>query len=317
MYPFQIPHSCHHFCKCHNNVTISLFLSGFTIHHHPPRKMASERRKCLQGHWFSTLLTSKKASRNNAVRFQKPPRPLVLNFLLPIVLRAKPPCTFSTAQHPKVIREWEFLTLVALLRIYLHFFSSVKFFFHLSLTSKKVPLWKWSPWALNLFAEVASLPAPATRKWPVRIFVKFRPLQFFKMRQNISLLRFQRVCNPLQDNTRRCVIRNLPRAAILCTFWHLNFKKNVRHYSFRSKIYFISTFQTCSDPEACCTLRATAACNLSSLVFPNVSVPAAWAPFSNFPKTQTTKKNLSAFVAFSRTCIFFLQSFLASGSSPR
>ena len=70
-HPFQIPHTCHHFWKCYKNLTFSPFFSGCTIHHHPPRKMASERPKCLRDHLFSTLLTSKCASRNNAIHFQK------------------------------------------------------------------------------------------------------------------------------------------------------------------------------------------------------------------------------------------------------
>ena len=61
------------------------------------------------------ILTSKCASRRNAVHFfdistsKTAPNPSVFNtfyILLPNVLRATTPCTFSTSQLPKVVRSW-------------------------------------------------------------------------------------------------------------------------------------------------------------------------------------------------------------------
>ena len=52
--------------------------------------------------------------------------------LLPNVLRATTPYTFSTSQRPKVLRDRQFLTLFTSLCVYLCIFSSVKFSLHLS-----------------------------------------------------------------------------------------------------------------------------------------------------------------------------------------
>ena len=62
-------------------------------------------------------------------------------------------------------------------------------------------------------------------------------------------------------------------------------------------------FQKWSDPEVFCTfslrnrLRATTACNFSSLISPDVSAPAALARRLSTLRSHKT---------FSRTCIFFL-----------
>ena len=74
-------------------------------------------------------------------------------------------------------------------------------------------------------------------------------------------------------------------------------------------------FQKWSDPEVFCTfslrnrLRATTACNFSSLISPDVSTPAALASLLfNPPEPQKPRKNtvFRDFPTFSRTCIFFL-----------
>ena len=74
-------------------------------------------------------------------------------------------------------------------------------------------------------------------------------------------------------------------------------------------------FHQCSDTEAFCklwlrnVLRATTACNLSSLIWPDGSAPATLASLLFDPlepqiigKTQVFRD----FSTFSRTCIFFL-----------
>ena len=56
-------------------------------------------------------------------------------------------------------------------------------------------------------------------------------------------------------------------------------------------------------------LRATTACNFSSLISPDVSAPSALASLLfNPPEPQKPRKNtvFSDFPTFSRTCIFFL-----------
>ena len=116
---------------------------------HLPHKTTSERPKSLRDPQFFTLLTSKCASRHNAVHFfdistsksaprppvflalftskcasrhnavhffdistsKTAPNPSVFNILLPNVLRATTPCTFSTSQLPKAVRRWGVLYL--------------------------------------------------------------------------------------------------------------------------------------------------------------------------------------------------------------
>ena len=62
------------------------------------------------------ILSWKCASRHNAVHFfvistsKTAPNPSVFNILLPNVLRATTPCTFSTSQLPKLLRTVQFLT---------------------------------------------------------------------------------------------------------------------------------------------------------------------------------------------------------------
>ena len=73
-------------------------------------------------------------------------------------------------------------------------------------------------------------------------------------------------------------------------------------------------FQKWSDAEVFCTfslrnrLRATTACNFSSLISPDVSAPAALASLLfNPPEPQNHEKTVFRdFPTFSRTCIFFL-----------
>ena len=86
------------------------------------------------------------------------------------------------------------------------------------------------------------------------------------------------------------------RATTLALFQHLNLQK-------------------WSDPGVFCTfslrnrLRATTACNFSSLIWPAGSAPAALASLLfNPPEPQSHEKNtvFRDFPTFSRTCIFFL-----------
>ena len=73
-------------------------------------------------------------------------------------------------------------------------------------------------------------------------------------------------------------------------------------------------FQKWSDPEVFCTfslrnrLRATTACNFSSLISPDVSAPAALASLLfDPPEPQIIGKTVFRdFPTFSRICIFFL-----------
>ena len=71
-------------------------------------------------------------------------------------------------------------------------------------------------------------------------------------------------------------------------------------------------FQKWSDAEVLCTfslrnrLRATTACNFSSLISPDVSAPAALASLLFNPPEPRKNTVFRDFPTFSRTCIFFL-----------
>ena len=90
---------------------------------HLPHKTTSERPKCLRDPQFLTLLTSKCASRHNAVHFfdistsKSAPRPTVFNTFYILFTskcaRATTPCTFSLSQlisTSKTVRTPQFLT---------------------------------------------------------------------------------------------------------------------------------------------------------------------------------------------------------------
>ena len=118
------------------------------------------------------------------------------------------------------------------------------------------------------------------------------------------------------------------RATTPCTFSSSQLPKLLRTPQFFNTFYFQMcfapqrralfqhlNFQKWSDPEVFCTfslrnpLRATTACNFSSLISPDVSAPAALASLLfNPPEPQKPRKNtvFRDFPTFSRTCIFFL-----------
>ena len=82
----------------------------------------------------------------------------------------------------------------------------------------------------------------------------------------------------------------------------------------RRALYHLN-FQKCSEAGVLCTLwlpnvlRATKACNFSSLISPDCSAPAALASLlfdPPEPQTIGTKTVFRDFATFSRTCIFFL-----------
>ena len=87
-------------------------------------------------------------------------------------------------------------------------------------------------------------------------------------------------------------------------FWHLNFQKWSKHEVFCAVWHWN-------------VLRATTACNFSSLIWPDGSAPAALAslPSDTYHWKNTVKCDVST---FSRACIFFLLTLLFSDllSSP-
>ena len=155
------------------------------------------------------------------------------------MLRATTPCTFSTSQLPKVLRDRQFLTLF---------------------TSKCASRHN----AVHFFVLSTSKTAP----------------------------------NPSVFNTCYFQMCFVPQRRAL--FQHLNFQKR-------------------SDAEVLCTfslrnrLRATTACNFSSLISPDVSAPAALASLLfNPPEPQNHEKTqcFATFLPFRAPASSFFWSFL-------
>ena len=123
-------------------------------------------------------------------------------------------------------------------------------------------------------------------------------------------------------------LRNVLRATTACTFSTSQLPKVVRTWcvlyiltckcaSRHNGVHFfdISTSKSAPRTQVFCTfwlanvLRATTACNFSSLIWPAGSAPAALASLLfDPPEPQIIGKNtvLCAFPTFSRICIFFL-----------
>ena len=118
---------------------------------------------------------------------------------------------------------------------------------------------------------------------------------------------------------------------------HLTHQKWLRTLSFntfdfqmcfapqRRALFPHRNFQKCSENGVFChfwlqnVLRATTACNSSSLIWPATSAPAALASLLfDPPEPQNTGKNtvFRDFPTFSRTCIFSLLTFYISALLP-
>ena len=181
------------------------------------------------------------------------------------MLRATTPCTFSTSQLPKVLRDPQFLT---------HFTSKCASrhnavrFFDIS-TSKSAP----NPSVFNTFY----------------FQICFAP----QRRALFQHLNFQNCSEPRQFLT------------------HFTSKSASRHNAVH--------FQKWSDAEVFCSfslrsrLRATRACNFSSLISPDVSAPAALASLLfNPPEPQNHEKTqcFATFLPFRAPASSFFWSFL-------
>ena len=104
--------------------------------------------------------------------------------------------------------------------------------------------------------------------------------------------------------------KTAPNPSVFNTFYFQMCFAPQRHALFQHL-----NFQKWSGAEVFCTfslrnrLRATTACNFSSLISPDVSAPAALASLLfDPPEPQNHEKNtmFRDFPTFSRTCIFFL-----------
>ena len=137
-------------------------------------------------------------------------------------------------------------------------------------------------------------------------------------------LNFQKWSEPLVFLT--CWLRNVLRATTPCTFSSSQFPKLLRtpqfltHFTSKRRALFQHlNFQKWSDAEVFCAfslpnrLRATTACNFSSLISPDVSAPAALASLLfDPPEPQNHEKTqcFATFLPFRAPASSFFWSFL-------
>ena len=106
----------------------------------------------------------------------------------------------------------------------------------------------------------------------------------------------------------------LPKVVWECEFFY-TFVFHMRFARQRRGLFHITTFKKCSGVGFCRTfslrnvLRATAACNFSSLICPDASARATLANLlfdPLVPQINGKTQCFATFYFFSRTCIFFL-----------
>ena len=217
------------------------------------------------------------------------------------MLHATTACTFSTSQLPKVVREWCALYILTWKCASRH--NGVHFF-DIS-TSKSGPrMVCFVHFDLEMLLRATTACTFSTSQLPKVV----------------------REWCALYILTSKCASRHNA-----VHFFNISTSKSGPNLSVFNAFYFQMcfaperralfqhlNFQKWSDPEVFCTfslrnrLRATTACNFSSLISPDVSAPAALASLLfNPPEPQNHKKNtvFRDFPTFSRTCIFFLLTF--------
>ena len=343
----QIPFTCPTPAIVSGHATKPSCFAHFTCDtvHNPlrlPCETTSERPKVLQTHQFSTLLTWKCPSRHKGVHFfdmstcksgptlrcfahfdlemcfaplpralfkhlnlQKcSERGLLSTFWLGNVLHTTTACTFSTCQLAKVVRHWGVLRTLTWKCASRHYL--VPF---LNISTSKV-LWTWSAFYILTrkrashhngvhFFDMSTCKSGPT----LRCFAHFDLEMCFAP---LPCALFKHL------NFQNCSERGL-----LSTFWLGNVLRASTACTFLT-IFDISTSK--SAPNMKCfvhfdlemwwhVLRATMACNFSSLIWPHGSAPAALASllFGDSGATNHWKNRVFRdFPTFSRTWIFFL-----------
>ena len=172
------------------------------------------------------------------------------------------------------------------------------------------------PWTPNISDEHVSCTAPATRNASLQILFKCpMPAIIFGMSQNSHvLLTFDKAHNPsrLPRETTSERPKVIPTCGVLKLLtWKCASRQNGVQWR---ALFRHLNFQRCSENGVFCTfwlrklLHATTACNLSSLIWPDGSAPAA-LPSLLFdpPEPQSIGKTVFRdFSTFSRARIFFL-----------
>ena len=235
--PLQMSHACQHFWKCHKTLTFCSLLPRCTIPCACHAKARLNAQKC-----------------SVPVSF--------LHFWLANMLRATTACTFSTSELPKAVRRWGVLCILTSTCNGVHFFDIW--------TSKSGPRM-----VCFVHFDLEMCFAPQRR-------ALFRHRNFQKWSDNGVFSTFW-LGNVLRATTA-CTFSTsqLPKVVRQwCVFYILTWKCASRH----NGVYFfdISTSKKCSEHQVFCTfwlanvLRATTACNFSSLLWPASSAPAALA----------------------------------------
>ena len=261
--------------------------------------------------------------------FQKSSDTEFCTFWLGNVLRATTACTFSTSQLPKVVRRWGVLYLFTSKSASRH--NGVHFFD--IWTSKTAP----NPSIFNTFYFQMCF-APQHRALFQHLnFQKWSDAEVFCTFSLRNRLRATTACTFSTSELPK-VVRRWGALYILTSkcasrhngvhFFDIWTSKTAPNPSIFNTFYFQMcfapqhralfqhlNFQKWSDTEVFCTfslrnlLRATTACNFSSLISPDFSAPAALASLLfNPPEPQNHEKNtvFRDFPIFLRTCIFFL-----------
>ena len=207
------------------------------------------------------------------------------------------------------------------------------------------PLRKSAPWPPNISDKHVFCTTPATRNASLQILPSF-----LEMLQNLHvLLTFEKAHNPLRmpresTSERPKVLRTRQFFALLTSkcasrhsgvhFFDISTSKSgpdlvcFLHFDFemcfapqRRALFRHLNFQKWSGPGVFCTfwlrnvLRATAACNFSSLIWPDGSAPAALANLLfDPPEPQTIGKTkcLATFLPFRASASSFFWLFLFS-----
>ena len=256
-----------------------------------------------------------------------------VHFDLEMLLRATTACTFSTSQLPKVVREWCALYILTWKCASRH--NGVHFF-DIS-TSKSGPYMVcfvhfdlemcFAPQRRALFRHLNfqkwSENGVLCTFWLGNVASRHNGVHFFDISTSKSGPRM--VCFVIL--TSKCASRHNA-----VHFFNISTSKSGPNLSVFNTFYFQMcfapqrralfqhlNFQKWSDPEVFCTfslrnrLRATTACNFSSLISPDVSAPAALASLLfNPPEPQNHKKTqcFATFLPFRAPASSFFWSFL-------
>ena len=253
------------------------------------------------------------------LNFQKWSEPLVfLTFWLRNVLRATTACTFSTSQLPKVVREWCVLYILtwecASRHNGVHFFGistsksgpNLVCFVHVDLETRFAPQWRALFRHLNF--QKWSEPGVLCTFW-LRNVLRATTACTFSTSQLPKVVREWCVlyiltweCASRHNGVHFFGISTSKSGPNLVCFVHVDLE--TRFAPQWRALFRHLNFQKWSEPGVLCTfwlrnvLRATTACNFSSLIWPAGSAPAALASLLFDPPEPQTIGKTQCFATF-------------------